>query len=123
MEPVSGVFFVQGDFREEDVLQKLLQALGGRGVDLVMSDMAPNISGMQAVDQPRAMYLAELAVEFAQQTVRPSGGLLVKVFQGEGFDALLTGLRSQYRKVVIRKPRSSRARSREVYVLAGGGKI
>ncbi len=123
MEPVSGVFFVQGDFREDDVLQKLLQALGGRGVDLVMSDMAPNISGMQAVDQPRAMYLAELAVEFAQQTVRPSGGLLVKVFQGEGFDALLTGLRSQYRKVVIRKPRSSRARSREVYVLAGGGKI
>ncbi|UCD69019.1 MAG: 23S rRNA (uridine(2552)-2'-O)-methyltransferase RlmE [Betaproteobacteria bacterium] len=123
MEPLPGVSFVQGDFREDAVLEQLLQDLEGRSVDLVMSDMAPNISGVGAVDQPRAMYLAELAVEFAQRVVRPGGELLVKIFQGEGFDALLKELRSQYEKVVIRKPRSSRARSREVYALARGRKI
>jgi 23S rRNA (uridine2552-2'-O)-methyltransferase len=123
MEPLPGVSFVQGDFREDAVMERLLQVLEGRSVDLVMSDMAPNISGVGAVDQPRAMYLAELAVEFAQRVVRPGGELLVKIFQGEGFDALLKQLRSQYNKVVIRKPRSSRARSREVYALARGRKI
>jgi 23S rRNA (uridine2552-2'-O)-methyltransferase len=123
MEPLPGVSFVQGDFREDAVMERLLQVLEGRSVDLVMSDMAPNISGVGAVDQPRAMYLAELAVEFAQRVVRPGGELLVKIFQGEGFDALLKELRSQYDKVVIRKPRSSRARSREVYALARGRKI
>ena len=123
MEPLPGVTFVQGDFREDDVLDKLLQALEGQQVDLVMSDMAPNISGMDAVDQPRAMYLAELAVDFAERVVRPEGDLLIKVFQGEGFDELVRGLRSHYQKVVIRKPRASRTRSREVYALATGRKI
>jgi len=123
MEPLAGVTFVQGDFREDDVLDKLLQALEGKEVDLVMSDMAPNISGMDAVDQPRSMYLTELAVDFAERVVRPGGGLLIKVFQGEGFDELLRGLRSNYNKVVIRKPRASRPRSREVYALARGRKV
>jgi len=123
MEPLPGVTFVQGDFREDDVLEKLLQALEGQKVDLVMSDIAPNISGMDAVDQPRAMYLAELAVDFAEKVVQPGGDLLLKVFQGEGFDALVRVLRSQYQKVVIRKPRASRPRSREVYALARGRKI
>jgi 23S rRNA (uridine2552-2'-O)-methyltransferase len=123
VDPLPGVSFVQGDFREDEVLEQLLQILEGRSVDLVMSDMAPNISGMDAVDQPRAMYLAELAVEFAQRVLRPGGALLIKIFQGEGFDALLKDLRSQYEKVVIRKPRSSRARSREVYALARERKI
>jgi 23S rRNA (uridine2552-2'-O)-methyltransferase len=123
MEPIAGVSFVQGDFREDAVMEQLLQVLEGRSVDLVMSDMAPNISGVGAVDQPKAMYLAELAVEFAQRVVRPGGELLVKIFQGEGFDALLKELRSRYEKVVIRKPQSSRARSREVYALARGLKL
>jgi 23S rRNA (uridine2552-2'-O)-methyltransferase len=123
MEPLPGVEFVQGDFREDDVLDTLLQALEGQKVDLVLSDMAPNISGMDAVDQPRAMYLAELAVDFAGRVVRPGGGLLIKVFQGEGFDELLRGLRRHYQKVLIRKPRASRPRSREVYALARGRKI
>jgi 23S rRNA (uridine2552-2'-O)-methyltransferase len=123
MEPLPGVEFVQGDFREDEVLDALLQVLEGQKVDLVLSDMAPNISGMDAVDQPRAMYLAELAVDFAERVVRPGGGLLIKVFQGEGFDELLRGLRRHYQKVLIRKPRASRPRSREVYALARGRKI
>lgn len=123
MDPLPEVTFLQGDFREDDVLDKLLQALEGKEVDLVMSDMAPNISGMDAVDQPRTMYLTELAVDFAERVVRPGGGLLIKVFQGEGFDELLRGLRSHYNKVVIRKPKASRPRSREVYALARGRKV
>ena len=123
MEPLPGVEFVQGDFREDEALDALLQVLEGQTVDLVLSDMAPNISGMHAVDQPRAMYLAELAVDFSARVVRPGGGLLIKVFQGEGFDELLRGLRRHYQKVVMRKPRASRPRSREVYALARGRKI
>ena len=123
MEELSGVTFVQGDFREDDVLDKLLQLLERQKIDLVMSDIAPNISGMDAVDQPRAMYLAELAVDFAGRVLRPGGDLLIKVFQGEGFDELIRGLRGNYNKVVIRKPRASRPRSREVYALARGLKI
>jgi len=123
MEPLPGVTFVQGDFREEEVLDELLAVLEGREIDLVMSDIAPNISGMDAVDQPRAMYLAELAVDFAGRVLRPGGDLLIKVFQGEGFDELIRGLRGNYNKVVIRKPRASRPRSREVYALARGLKI
>jgi len=123
MDPLPEVTFLQGDFREDDVLDKLLQALEGKEVDLVMSDMAPNISGMDAVDQPRSMYLTELAVDFAERVVRPGGGLLIKVFQGEGFDELLRGLRSHYNKVVIRKPKASRPRSREVYALARDRKV
>jgi 23S rRNA (uridine2552-2'-O)-methyltransferase len=123
MEPLPGVAFVQGDFRDDAVLEQLLNLLNGREIDLVMSDIAPNISGMGAVDQPRAMYLAELAVDFADRVVRPGGDLLVKVFQGEGFDELVKDLRSRYNKVVMRKPKASRARSREVYALARGRKV
>jgi 23S rRNA (uridine2552-2'-O)-methyltransferase len=123
MEPLPGVPFVQGDFRDDAVLEQLLNLLNGREIDLVMSDIAPNISGMGAVDQPRAMYLAELAVDFADRVVRPGGDLLVKVFQGEGFDELVKDLRSRYNKVVMRKPKASRARSREVYALARGRKV
>ena len=123
MEPLPGVAFVQGDFREETVLEVLLNRLNGREIDLVMSDIAPNITGVDAVDQPRSMYLAELAVDFADRVLRPGGDLLVKLFQGEGFDPLLRALRARYDKVVMRKPRASRPRSREVYALARGRKI
>jgi 23S rRNA (uridine2552-2'-O)-methyltransferase len=123
MEPLPGVEFVQGDFRDDPVLERLLALLHDREIDLVMSDIAPNISGMDAVDQPRAMYLAELAVDFADRVLRPGGDLLVKLFQGEGFDTLLKDLRGRYETVVMRKPRASRARSREVYALARGRKI
>jgi 23S rRNA (uridine2552-2'-O)-methyltransferase len=118
MDPLDGVEFLQGDFREDEVLEALMEKIDGRAVDLVMSDMAPNISGMEAVDQPRSMYLAELAVDFAAQVLREGGDLLFKAFQGEGFDALVKLLRGQYRQVRIRKPKASRPRSREVYVLA-----
>lgn len=123
MEPLPGVEFVQGDFREDAVLETLLNLLNGREIDLVMSDIAPNISGMDAVDQPRAMYLAELAVDFADRVLRPGGDLLVKLFQGEGFDSLLKDLRGRYTRVCMRKPRASRPRSREVYALARGRKV
>jgi len=120
MESLPGVEFIQGDFREDEILEQLVEILGDSRVDLVMSDMAPNISGMEAVDQPRSMYLAELAADFAARVLPPGGDLLFKVFQGEGFDELLRDLRGQYRKVVIRKPRASRPSSREVYVLGKG---
>jgi 23S rRNA (uridine2552-2'-O)-methyltransferase len=120
MEPLPGVEFLLGDFREDDVLALLVELLGGDAVNLVMSDMAPNISGMEAVDQPRSMYLVELATDFAATVLGKGGDLLFKGFQGEGFDALLNDLRGQYRKVLIRKPKASRPRSREVYVLAKG---
>jgi 23S rRNA (uridine2552-2'-O)-methyltransferase len=118
MDPLDGVEFVQGDFREDEVLDLLMEKLGSDRVDLVMSDMAPNISGMEAVDQPRSMYLAELAIDFAGQVLREGGDLLFKAFQGEGFDAMVKTLREQYRLVRVRKPKASRPRSREVYVLA-----
>ena len=118
MEPIPGTTILEGDFREAAVLEQLRAALGNRSVDLVMSDMAPNISGMSAVDQPRAMHLAELALELAVETLRPGGDLLVKVFQGEGFDDFTRQLRGRFRKVLFRKPKASRARSREVYALA-----
>jgi 23S rRNA (uridine2552-2'-O)-methyltransferase len=118
MEPLDGVEFLLGDFTENEPLDSLMETLGGNRVDLVMSDLAPNISGMGAVDQPRSMYLAELAVDFAGNVLRKGGGLLFKAFQGEGFDALTGTLRAQYRLVKIRKPRASRPKSREVYVLA-----
>jgi 23S rRNA (uridine2552-2'-O)-methyltransferase len=118
MDPLDGVEFLQGDFREDEVLEALMEKIDGRAVDLVMSDMAPNISGMEAVDQPRSMYLAELAVDFAARVLREGGDLLFKAFQGEGFDDLVKQLRGQYRQLRIRKPKASRPRSREVYVLA-----
>ncbi|WP_258801652.1 23S rRNA (uridine(2552)-2'-O)-methyltransferase RlmE [Halomonas sp. DQ26W] len=120
MDGLAGVDFVQGDFTEESVLEEILAALGDRPVDLVMSDMAPNMSGMAAIDQPQAMYLVELALDLARQTLKPQGRFLAKVFQGEGFDAYLKDLRSSFHRVVTRKPEASRARSREVYLLAEG---
>ena len=122
MEPLEGVTFIQGDFTEDAVYQRLQEALEGEAVDLVMSDMAPNISGMRAVDQPRAMYLAELALDFAQSVLKPGGDFVAKVFQGEGFDAYMKLLQQTFDKVVVRKPEASRAKSREVYLLAKGFK-
>jgi 23S rRNA (uridine2552-2'-O)-methyltransferase len=122
MDALAGVTFIQGDFREDEPFQALLDTLNGRPVDLVMSDMAPNISGMKSVDQPRGMYLVELAIDFARQVLRPGGDLLIKVFQGEGFDETLKGMRAAFDKVVVRKPKASRPRSREVYLLGRGYK-
>lgn len=118
MEALPGVEFIQGDFQTQDVFDKVLATLAGQPVDLVMSDMAPNTSGIKAVDQSRSMYLAELTLDFAKLCLKSGGDLLVKVFQGEGFDALLQELRKNFVKVVSRKPLSSRARSAEVYLLA-----
>jgi len=118
MEPLPGVEFIQGDFRETMVLNQLLEILANRPVDLVISDMAPNTSGIKAVDQPRGMYLAELALAFAQERLRPGGDFLVKVFQGEGFDPFLQNLRRMFAGVAPRKPKASRARSAEQYLLA-----
>jgi 23S rRNA (uridine2552-2'-O)-methyltransferase len=118
MEPLDGVVFIQGDFTEQAPLDQLMQLLEGDKVDLVLSDMAPNISGMKVVDQPRAMYLAELAFDFCQKALKKGGDYLVKVFQGEGFDDYLKLLRDHFEQVVIRKPKASRPRSREVYLLA-----
>jgi 23S rRNA (uridine2552-2'-O)-methyltransferase len=120
MEPLENVIFIQGDFREDGPLRALEAELAGERVDLVLSDMAPNISGQDAVDQPRAMYLAELALDFARQWLNPEGVFVVKLFQGEGFDEFLAELRSGFRRVVMRKPPASRNRSREMYALATG---
>ncbi len=118
IEPLPGVTFIQGDFREQAVLDELLNHLGERKADLVMSDMAPNISGIKAIDQPRAMLLAELARDLAFEVLTASGQFLTKVFQGEGFDSYVKELRANFKHVVIRKPEASRSRSSEVYVLA-----
>ena len=120
MDTLAGVTFVQGDFTEESVYQRILDAIGDRPVDLVISDMAPNMSGMNAIDQPRAIYLVELALDLARQVLKPDGVFLAKVFQGEGFDLLLKEMRSSFSKVQSRKPESSRARSREIYQLCRG---
>ena len=120
IEPLEGVDILQGDFTEDVALTALLARIGSTPADLVMSDMAPNITGMVAIDQPRSMYLVELAVDLADQVLAPGGDLLCKVFQGEGFDEVLQTLRHKYRKVLIRKPKASRPRSREVYMLARG---
>jgi 23S rRNA (uridine2552-2'-O)-methyltransferase len=120
MEELPGVEFIQGDFRDQEVLDALLAATIGAEIDLVMSDMAPNISGMEAVDIPRSMYLVELAVELADRVQGEGGSLLCKAFQGEGFEEVLADLRGKYSKVLIRKPKASRPRSREVYLLAKG---
>jgi 23S rRNA (uridine2552-2'-O)-methyltransferase len=120
MDALDGVEFMEGDFRESEVLDSLVEKLNDAQVDLVMSDMAPNISGIEAVDQPRSVYLMELAADFAAEVLREGGDLLFKGFHGEGFDDLIRSLRRQYNKVLIRKPKASRPRSREVYVLAKG---
>jgi 23S rRNA (uridine2552-2'-O)-methyltransferase len=118
IEPLPGVETVIGDFREAAVLQALLARLGEARADLVLSDMAPNMSGVEAVDQPRSMHLAELALELAGQVLRPGGDFLVKTFQGEGWDAYLKALRAGFGRVQVRKPKASRPRSREVYLVA-----
>lgn len=120
MPPLAGVEFLHGDFREEAVAERLRALLAGDAVDLVLSDMAPNMSGVDAVDQARAMYLAELALAFADDHLRPGGTFLIKLFQGVGFDEYLREVRRRYEKVMIRKPAASRRRSNEVYALARG---
>ena len=122
MAPLGGVTFVQGDFTEDSVFEEILSAIGDEPVDLVISDMAPNMSGNASSDQPAAMYLVELALDMARQILKPNGNFLVKVFQGEGFDPYLADMRSSFKSVVTRKPDSSRARSREVYLLGKGFK-
>ena len=118
MDTLAGVEFVAGDFTEESVFNQLLDVIGEEKADLVISDMAPNMSGMQAVDQPRSMYLAELALDMAKEALRPGGSIVFKVFQGEGFDQLLREMRAEFTKVLTRKPSASRSRSREVYLVA-----
>jgi 23S rRNA (uridine2552-2'-O)-methyltransferase len=120
MEPVSGVTFIQGDFREQDVYERLLGALEGGQADLVLSDMSPNISGNRAIDQPRVMDLAELALDMARNVLAPEGQCLIKVFQGEGFDEFRQAMKASFRSVKSRKPEASRARSPEVYLLGSG---
>ncbi|MEE9342810.1 MAG: 23S rRNA (uridine(2552)-2'-O)-methyltransferase RlmE [Gammaproteobacteria bacterium] len=123
IEPLAGVKFIQGDFLEDVILDELMKSIPENGVNLVLSDIAPNISGVEAVDIPRAMYLVELVVDFSAKVLCPDGALLVKIFQGEGFDELIRSLRVQYKRVVIRKPKASRPRSREVYALATGFRV
>ncbi len=120
MQAIDGVEFIQGDFSQEQVLTDLLTKIGDAKVDWVISDIAPNMSGVESVDQPRSIAYAELALDFALRVLGEAsvGGFLVKVFQGEGFDAFLIELRKHFKKVVIRKPKASRGRSREVYILA-----
>ena len=122
MSPIAGVAFVQGDFTEQSVLDELLDLLGDRRADVVISDMAPNMSGMAAVDIPNAMGLVELALDMAQRVLKPGGVFVAKVFQGEGFDTLLADMRKSFDTVVSRKPDSSRARSREIYQVCKGFK-
>ena len=118
MEPLPGVNFILGDFREAGPLQELEKIVGSNEVDLVLSDLAPNISGVDSADQVASVYLCELALDFAKGHLKPRGNFLTKAFQGEGFDAYMKLLRQSFENVVIRKPKSSRARSREVYLLA-----
>jgi 23S rRNA (uridine2552-2'-O)-methyltransferase len=120
MDPLPGVSILQGDFREPEMLERLCATLGGEPLDLVLSDMAPNITGMSVVDQPRAMYLVELALELARLRLQSGGSLVVKVFQGTGFDEVLLELRRSFARVVSRKPKSSRSQSRELYLVAKG---
>ncbi|WP_058521548.1 23S rRNA (uridine(2552)-2'-O)-methyltransferase RlmE [Legionella tucsonensis] len=120
MDALPDVDFVLGDFREDEVLQKLIDLIPEHRVDLILSDMAPNMSGTTAIDIPRAMYLVELAFDFAQKMLKPGGSMLIKIFHGVGFDELVKQARSSFEKVVIRKPLASRARSKETYLLAKG---
>ncbi len=118
MDGLPDVEFVQGDFREDDVFERLLGLVGDDGADLVMSDMAPNISGTKAVDQPRSMYLAELSLDLARRVLKKGGSFVCKLFQGEGFDDFVREARNSFGGVRVFKPRASRAGSREVYLVA-----
>ncbi|MGB0502991.1 MAG: 23S rRNA (uridine(2552)-2'-O)-methyltransferase RlmE [Thalassolituus sp.] len=120
MDSIADVTFIQGDFTTDEVFEELMVAVDSRPVDLVISDMAPNMSGMASIDQPGAMYLVELALDMARQVLKPNGNFVAKVFQGDGFDAYLKDLKTSFTKVNIRKPKASRARSREVYLVAKG---
>ncbi|MEI8361905.1 MAG: 23S rRNA (uridine(2552)-2'-O)-methyltransferase RlmE [Betaproteobacteria bacterium] len=122
MEPIKGVEFIKGDFREDAILKQLENSLNGKQADLVIADMAPNITGITIVDQAGAAYLTELALEFSKECLKPSGNFLVKVFIGEGFEDILQNMRSSFDKVVTRKPKASRGRSNEVYLLGLGRK-
>ncbi|WP_041521883.1 23S rRNA (uridine(2552)-2'-O)-methyltransferase RlmE [Gilvimarinus agarilyticus] len=122
MDSMADVDFIQGDFTEDAVFEQIMAAVGDAPVDLVISDMAPNISGVNAADQASSMYLVELALDMARQVLKPKGCFVAKVFQGEGSDEYLKDVRSSFDKVVIRKPDASRARSREVYFVAKGFK-
>jgi 23S rRNA (uridine2552-2'-O)-methyltransferase len=122
MDPLEGVDFIQGDFREQAVLEQLYAVLDGAPVNLVMSDMAPNMSGNKGVDQPRAIYLGELALETAKTVLTKDGVFLVKLFHGAGFEDFFRDVQQSFAKVVIRKPKASRPRSNEVYILAKGFK-
>ena len=123
MDPIPDVDFVHGDFREESVLNELMAVIDGRPIDLVMSDMAPNSSGVKAIDQPRSIYLCELTLELAISVLKPGGNMVVKVFHGEGFEEFLRACRQHFTKVVSRKPEASRSRSREIYLVAQGRRI
>lgn len=117
MDGLAGVEFVVGDFTDDEVFERLLKVINDQPVDVVISDMAPNMSGQASVDQPKAMYLVELALDMATRVLKPNGDFVAKVFQGEGFDQYIEDVKSHFAKVVIRKPKSSRDRSREVYVV------
>jgi len=120
MDPLPGVTFVQGDFREAAPLAELQKALDGKAADVVLPDMAPNMSGNSAVDQPRMIYLCELTLDLARHILKPGGSLVVKIFHGEGFEAFHKEVRASFKRVVTRKPKSSRPRSREIYLVATG---
>jgi 23S rRNA (uridine2552-2'-O)-methyltransferase len=120
MNPIAGVSFIQGDFTEEDILAELLEKIGNEPVDLVISDMAPNLTGMKAVDQPAVVYLADLAVDLAQQVLTKDGTFIAKLFQGEGFDEFVRNTRKVFNVVSLKKPDASRSKSREVYLVAKG---
>lgn len=120
MDSIADVHFIQGDFTEQSVYDDIVTALDGSPVDLVMSDMAPNLSGIDATDQAASMYLVELALDIARNTLKPGGSFLAKVFQGEGYETYVTDLRSSFDKVLVRKPKASRPRSREVYLVGKG---
>ncbi len=118
MDPLAHVEFVEGDFREDDIFEALLETLGSEKCDLVISDMAPNISGVGSIDQPKSIYLCELALDMAGRMLQPDGVFIAKLFQGQGSDEYLKAVRKMFKKVKIIKPKASRPRSREVYVLA-----
>ena len=120
MDGIAGVDFIQGDFTEEPILQQLMELIDNRPVDLVISDMAPNLTGSKAVDQPQIIYLVELAVDLATQVLKPDGVFIAKLFQGEGFDEFVRQVRTLFNTVSMRKPDASRSKSREVYMVAKG---
>ncbi len=122
MEPIAGVEFIEGDFREESVFEAILAKVPASGVDVVLSDMAPNMSGVPAIDQPSSLYLCELALDLANRALKPGGDVLIKTFQGSGFDVFVAEARKHYNRVKFAKPAASRSRSPELYLLARGRK-